>query len=173
MPKKIVDAISILYKDTVAQVITPDRKADFFEITTSVLQGDILPPYLFIVALDYALREATRDTSTSFMLEKKQDSRKPAVYITDADLADDHALISNCMDQDQLLLSRLEMATKTIGLHTNCKNTKFMLFNQGEPDLKAPSGDLLKQMHDFKYLGSWIPDSKKTWKFASGWHGRC
>ena len=69
VPKKIVDAISILYKDTVAQVITPDGETDFFEIAAGLLQGDTLALHLFIVTLDYALREATKDTSTGFMLE--------------------------------------------------------------------------------------------------------
>ena len=55
VPKKIVDAISIFYKNTVAQVITQDGETAFFEITTGVLQGDTLALYLFIVALDYAL----------------------------------------------------------------------------------------------------------------------
>ena len=137
VPKKIVDAISIFYKDTVAQVITQDGETAFFEITTGVLQGDTLAPYLFIVALDYALQEATKDTSTSFMLEKRHSSRKPAEYITDADFADDFALISNCMEQAQLLLSRLEMAAETIGLHANSKKTEYMLFNQDETSKNA------------------------------------
>ena len=138
-PKKI-DAISILYKDTVAQVITPDGETDFFQITVGVLQGDTLAPFLFIVALDYALREVTKDTSTGFMLEKRQGSRKTAVYITNADFADGLALISNYMEQAQLLLSRLEMAAETIGLHANCKKTQYMLFNQDEADLKTLKG---------------------------------
>ena len=102
-------------------MITPDRETDFFEITTGVLQDDTFAPYLDIVALDYALWEATKDISTGFMLEKKQFSRKPAEYITDTDFADDLALISNYMEQAQLLLSRLEMAAEAIGLHENCK----------------------------------------------------
>ena len=64
IPTKIVDAISILYKDTEAQVITPDGDTEFFEILAGVLQGDTLAPFLFIIALDYALREATRETPT-------------------------------------------------------------------------------------------------------------
>ena len=99
VPKKIVDAISVLYKDTVVQVITPDREKDFFDITAGVLKCDTLAPYLLIVSLDYALREATKDTSTGFMLEKRQGSRKPAVYITDANFADDLTLISKYMEQ--------------------------------------------------------------------------
>ena len=101
VPKNIVDAISILYKDTVAQVITPDGEIDFFEIAAGVLQGDTLAQHLFIVALDYALREATKDKSTSFILEKREGSRKPAVSITDAGFANDLALVSNYVEQAQ------------------------------------------------------------------------
>ena len=67
-PKKIVDGISTFYKDTMTQMITPDGEANFFEITACVLQGDTLASYLFIVALDYALQETTKDILTSFML---------------------------------------------------------------------------------------------------------
>ena len=69
---KIVDAISILYKDTEAQVITPDGDTEFFEILAGVLQGDTLAPFLFIIALDYALREATRETHTGFTLTPRE-----------------------------------------------------------------------------------------------------
>ena len=82
-------------------MITPDGETDFFEIAAGVLQGDTLALHIFIVTLDYALREATKDTSTGFMLEKREGSRKPAVYITDTDLANDLALISNYMEQAQ------------------------------------------------------------------------
>ena len=49
IPNKIVDAISILYKDTMAQVLTPDGDTEFFEILAGVLQGDTLAPFLFII----------------------------------------------------------------------------------------------------------------------------
>ena len=64
-----MDAISILYKDTEAQVITPDGDTEFFEILAGDLQGDRLTPFPFIIALDYALREATRETHTYTTVE--------------------------------------------------------------------------------------------------------
>ena len=76
IPTKIVDAISILYKDTEAQVITPDGDTEFFEILAGVLQGDTLAPFLFIIALDYALREATSETHIGFTLTPLQSSVK-------------------------------------------------------------------------------------------------
>ena len=56
------------------------------------------------------------------------------------------------------------MTAENIVLHAHCKKTEYMLFNQDEIDLKPMSGDLLKQVHDFKYLGSWMADSKKDMK---------
>ena len=168
MPKKIVDAINILHKNTVAQVITPDGETDLFEVTAGVLQGDSLAPFLFIIAVDYALRQATRDTSIGFMLEKRQDSRKPAIFTTDADFAGDLALLSNYMEQAQLLLQRSEIASETIGLHINCKKTEHMMFNQTDTELKSLGGQLLKQVEAFKYIGSWIADSKREMEVRVG-----
>ena len=81
VPTKIVEAINILYKDTVTQVLTPDGGTEFFDVVAGVLLGDTLAPCLFIVALDYALREATREPEIGFMIAKRQGSQQPAVYI--------------------------------------------------------------------------------------------
>ena len=37
VPEKIVDAVNMLYKDTVSQVITPDGEAGLFVIIAGVL----------------------------------------------------------------------------------------------------------------------------------------
>ena len=39
---------------------SPDRDIDNFEIVAGVLQGDTLAPYLFIICLDYMLRNRLR-----------------------------------------------------------------------------------------------------------------
>ena len=65
------------------------------------------------------------------------------------------------MEQAQLLLQRLEIAGEATGLHINCKEKEYMMFNQANTELKSQGGELLKQVEDFKYLGSWIADSKR------------
>ena len=65
------------------------------------------------------------------------------------------------MEQAQLLLQRLEIAGEAIGLHINCKEKEYMMFNQANTELKSQGGEILKQVEDFKYLGSWIADSKR------------
>ena len=39
-------------------VRSPDGDTPFFEITTGVLQGDKLAPFIFIICLDYILKKS-------------------------------------------------------------------------------------------------------------------
>ena len=54
-------AIQIMYEDTSAVVLTPEGETATFQINNGVLQGDPLSPYLFTIALDFALRTVIRD----------------------------------------------------------------------------------------------------------------
>ena len=65
-----------------------------FDIVAGVLQGDTLAPYLFIICLDYMLRMSIdKIRENGFELTKKRSRRYPAKTITDADYADDLALL--------------------------------------------------------------------------------
>ena len=44
-------------------VRSPDGDTPFFDITTGVLQGDTLAPYLFIIYLDYIMRTSIDNNS--------------------------------------------------------------------------------------------------------------
>ena len=112
---------------------------------------------MFIIALDYALREVTREPQVGSTLT----TRLPTTYITDTDFADDIALLSNHLEQGQLLLLRLEVETDTVGLNLNNKKTEYMLCNQ--PDKRKKNN--IKQIHNFKYLCAWIQYCwDKIWK---------
>ena len=58
IPPRIVEAIGTTYENTRARVISPDGESEFFNIKAGVLQGDTLAPYLFIIVLDYVLRQS-------------------------------------------------------------------------------------------------------------------
>ena len=85
-----------------------------------------------------------------------------AKQITDADFADDIALLSDTIEKTQLLLLRVELAAESIGLHINAKKTEYITYNQDEGEIITLTGNQLKCVKDFKYLGSWIGSSKKN-----------
>ena len=62
IPPKLVDAIKIVYENNLATVWTQEGENDFFKVITGVLQGDPLAPFLFIIVLDFVLREALTNT---------------------------------------------------------------------------------------------------------------
>ena len=95
-----VAAITILYRNTKVKVRSPDGDTEYFDIVAGVPQGDTLAPYLFIICLDYVLRTLIdKIRENGFELTKKRSRRYPAKTITDADYADDIAILANTPDQ--------------------------------------------------------------------------
>ena len=127
-----------------------------------VLQGDTLAPFLFIVALDYALRSAINggEEELGFTLVERASRRVPAKTVTDLDFADDIALMSNTAEQACRLLADVERQCSRIGLGLNAKKTKVMAENVDDPSVTTLDGTLLDIVPDFKYLGSWIASSQ-------------
>ena len=97
IPLETVNAISLLYKNTTAKVIFPGGDTSFLPILSGVLQGGTLAPYLFIIAVDCAMRTAMSNSDNcGFTLEKAKSRRHLALCVTDIDYADDLALLSDC-----------------------------------------------------------------------------
>ena len=44
------------------KVLSLDGDKDFFDIVAEALRGDILPPYLYIICLDFVLRTSIEQT---------------------------------------------------------------------------------------------------------------
>ena len=70
---------------------------------------------------------------------------------TDADYADDIALLANAPPQAETLLHNLKRATAGIGFHVNAHETEYMCFNQ-TGDISTLNGNTLKQVDTFTYL---------------------
>ena len=99
----------MLYRNTKVKVHSLDGDTDYFDIVAGVLQGDTLAPYLFIICLDYVLRTSMdKMKDNSFKLTKERSRKYPAQTITDADYANDIALLANMPTQAETLLHSLE-----------------------------------------------------------------
>ena len=174
VPDSLVAAIAGVYKNTRARILTPDGPTEEFQIHSGVLQGDTLAPYIFVIMLDYALRQAIngREEELGFRLSRRQSRRKGPVVVTDLDFADDIALLSELITQAQDLLARVELTAGQIGLVMNAKKTKVMAFNQDEEvKIVTQDGSQLEVVQDFKYLGSWVESTEADIKIrkAEAW----
>ena len=96
----------------------------------------------------------------SLELTKKRSRRYPAKTISDADYADDIAILANTHNQAETLLHSLERATAGIGLHINAHKTEYMCYNQ-IGDISTLDGTSLKLVDKFTYLGSSVLSTKK------------
>ena len=80
--------------------------------------------------------------------------------ITDADYADDIAILANTPDQAETLLHSLERAAASIGLYVNAHKTEYMCYNQ-TGDISTLEGTPLKLVDKFTYLGSSVESTEK------------
>ena len=163
VPINLRNAIAKFYEKTKAKVISPDGETEFFYVKKGVLQGDTLAPYLFVIVIDYLLRMTFKDKEDDLGLEiqQRKSRRHKAIKVTDLDYADDLALISEQIDQAQESLNRLETEAEVVGLYCNAKKTEVQHFNQDAPvHITAKNGEILKNVNNFKYLGSWTKSSE-------------
>ena len=161
IPKETVAAITILYRNTKVKVRSPDGDTEYFDIVAGVLQGDTLAPHLFIICLDYVLRTSIdKIKENGFELTKKRSRRYPAKTITDADYADDMAILANTPNQAETLMNSSEQAAAGIGLHVNAHKTEYICYNQ-TGDISTLDGTSLKPVDIFIYLLSSVSSTKK------------
>ena len=143
------------------KVCSPDGDTEYFDIVAGVQQGDTLATYLFIICLDYVLRTSIDKISENgFELKKERSRRYPAKTITDAEYADDIALLANTPNQAETLLHSLKRAATGIGLHVNAHKTEYMCYNQ-TGDISTQDGTSLKLVDKFTYLESSVTSTEK------------
>ena len=114
----MVTAISIMYEDITAKVVTSDGETETFNILAGALQGGTLAPYLFVIVIDYVIRTALlgREYKLGFQLRKRKSRRVLSITITDMDFADDIALVSEGIKEAQEIFTRVETSAKRVGL---------------------------------------------------------
>ena len=139
---------------------------DYFVIVAGILQGVTVASYLFIICLDYMLRTSIdKIEENGFEQTKKRRRIYTAKTITDADYADDIAILANTANHAKTLLHNMERAAAGIGLHVNAHKTEYMCNNQ-TGDISTLGGSSLKLVDKFTYLGSSVSSTEKdidTW----------
>jgi Reverse transcriptase (RNA-dependent DNA polymerase) len=168
IPTQLVAAIRKLYDNSKAMVSVNGKTSDLFEITTGVLQGDTLAPFLFIIVMDYVMSNSEEDHGFIYKLHKS--SRHPEQKINDLDFADDIAMLENSIRLANEQIRKLATTASEVGLEINAEKTEYMAFNIPE----AEDGDVLlgnhklKRVNDFRYLGSLMQSTEADFERRKG-----
>ena len=118
IPEAVVNAISVLYENSKSAVMVDGGLSDPFEVTTGVLQGDVLAPFLFVVLVDYLLKKATTQLDSGAVTHPRRSRRHPAKSLNDLDFADDIALLESSISRAQAQLTKTAEAAADLGLVT-------------------------------------------------------
>jgi hypothetical protein len=165
IPEDIVSAIRVLYDNSKSAVLVDGQMSEEFEVTTGVLQGDVLAPFLFIIVLDFVMCQSTSNNANDGLLtHPKRSSRHPAKHLNDLDFADDISLLESSISRAQAQLTHTVEAAASVGLLINTSKTEYMALNCPGNDKLSAGSDLLKQVNDFRYLGSMVASSLSDFK---------
>ena len=174
VPKEIVDAIrmSVYYGAQAAVKVNGDI-SNFFELGVGVLQGDTLAPFLFVIVLDWVMRNAIPDAKLGLDLHKDAIGHKCDIkFLTDLCYADDIALITDNIENANSMLASISLWAKKVGLRINTGKgkTEYILVGNfpEKRELISVDGVTIAQVIDFKYLGSWLMDSAKDFGIRKG-----
>ena len=137
IPSKLVNVIKMLYSDFKSQVMK---------------QGCILSPFLFILGIDWVLKQVTsggrrgiRWTLTSVL--------EYLVY------ADDIALLAHRHQNMQAKTNALATTAGSLGLKINTEKTRHLRMNSRTSESIMVNGEVVDEVDHFTYLGSKVSTS--------------
>ena len=127
-------------------------------VSTGVLQGDVLAPFIFIILVDYLMKKATDEFDREIVTHPRRSSRHPAKHLNDLDFDDNIAVLESTTPLAQA--TRTAAAAKDLGLIISASKTEYMTYNLNpQPTLHVYS-DTINHVSDFRYLRSMMASSK-------------
>ena len=157
IPPKIVQLISIFYNNFECSIINGNTLTDWFKVESGVRQGCILSPILFLITIDWVMKNTTADKprGIQWTLFSK---------LEDLDFADDLALLSSSHNHIQEKTNRLCRFAQQTGLTINEKKTQIMKINNTIQNTVTIKDHHIEEVDDFTYLGSLLSKEDSTSK---------
>jgi hypothetical protein len=154
IPLKITRIIQSFYHNMTCQVIHNNDLTQQFRVETGVRQGCLLSPLIFLLAIDWVMKESTIvPRGIQWTLGKK---------LEDLDFADDISLIANAYKQMQEKTNALERNAEKLGLKVNVSKTKVMRVNEKQDSAVTLNSVALEEVNHFTYLGSVVSKTGGT-----------
>ena len=155
IPEKFIAIIKNTYKGMSCKVLHEGTLTDKIKVKTGVRQGCLLSPFLFLLAVDWIMKESTegRRNGIQWTLWKQLD---------DFDFADDIALLARTYQQMQEKTTQLEKSAAKLGLSASKPKTKSMRMNTtNTTPIMLQTGDI-EDVSSFTYLGSTVSTTGET-----------
>ena len=95
VPEKLVSLIRTSYDGMSCKVVDGQQLTESFQVHTGVRQGCLLSPFLFLLAIDWVMRESTANSRNGIQWTLM------GPQLDDLDFADDLALLSSTRRQMQ------------------------------------------------------------------------
>nr|KAG5704289.1 hypothetical protein BaRGS_012598 [Batillaria attramentaria] len=146
-PPKYIAIIQQLYEDAACQVIHEGKLTTPFQVQTGVRQGCLLPPTIFLMVVDWIMRQSTAGQKTGIQWTFTK-------QLEDLDFADDISLLSHRQQHAQEKLERVTVAAEKTGLRINTGKTEILRINNQQQDPVRLQQEEIKEVEKFTYLGS-------------------
>ena len=146
-PPKYITLIKELYEDATCQVIHDGKLTERFSVQTGVRQGCLLSPTIFLMVVDWVMRQSTSGQGTGIQWTFMR-------QLEDLDFADDISLLSHKQQQAQEKLSRVAEEAKKTGLQINIGKTESMRVNNKQRNRLKLQQEEIREVNKFVYLGS-------------------
>ena len=147
IPSKIFEVITMLYSNSSANVICGNKLTDRFGVKTGVKQGCVLSPFLFLLGIDWIVRQATDVTRRGIGLTL-------FMNLEDLYFAGDIVLLSQRKTGMQAKTTVQAEKAQSIGLKVSKKKTKHMRVKaKSEEPIKLYDENIV-DVDDLTYLSS-------------------
>ncbi|GFR62101.1 LINE-1 retrotransposable element ORF2 protein [Elysia marginata] len=136
-----------MYDGTCCRIVHDGQLTDRFNIRTGVRQGCLLSPFLFILAIDWLMRETTKGVKNGIQWTLW-------TKLEDLDFADDLALLSRSHTQMQAKTTTLNKLSESIGLRIHPAKSKVLRVGTQTSEAVMIGDQPLEDVDAFCYLGS-------------------
>ena len=153
IPEKLINVIKAIYDKGGGNVLYKGKLSSLFEIVTGVRQGCLLSPFLFLLAIDWIMKNCEDNNGIQWTLEN---------LLGDLDFADDIALATSNRNQMQRKTNKIVETSSKIGLQINIRKTKILRINATSQEPILIGQHNLEDVDSFEYLGSKIDETGGT-----------
>jgi hypothetical protein len=155
IPEKYIHLIRNSYTGMTSRVVHEGQLSESFPVTTGVRQGCLLSPFLFLLAVDWIMKETTKGRRNGIQWT-------PFKQLEDLDFADDLALLSHSHTQTQEKIGQLDQHSEQTGLRISIKKTKVLRANTDSHLPLRLKDNIIEEVEWFTYLGSMVDGNGGT-----------